>query len=140
MEERIQKGEKKLGIAIVDLNFLKKINDTYGHEKGNLAIKKLCFIICHIFQHSPVFRIGGDEFAIFLSDGDYDNYDALSREFYRQTKQLQKDPSLEPWDKISAAIGVAYFDPGTDSNVEDMFKRADANMYQQKKSMKAARE
>ena len=60
MEERIQKGEKKLGIAIVDLNFLKKINDTYGHEKGNLAIKKLCFIICHIFQHSPVFRIGGD--------------------------------------------------------------------------------
>lgn len=111
MEERIQKGEKKLRIAIVDLNFLKKINDTYG-----------------------------DEFAIFLSDGDYDNYDALSREFYRQTKQLQKDPSLEPWDKISAAIGVAYFDPGTDSNVEDMFKRADANMYQQKKSMKAARE
>ncbi len=140
VEERIQKGEKKLGIAIVDLNFLKKINDTYGHEKGNLAIKKLCFTICHIFQHSPVFRIGGDEFAIFLSGGDYDNYDALSREFYRQTKQLQKDPSLEPWDKISAAIGVAYFDPGTDSNVEDMFKRADANMYQQKKSMKAARE
>ena len=50
--------EIQFGIAMVDLNYLKKINDTYGHEKGNVAIIKLCNLVCTIFCHSPVFRIG----------------------------------------------------------------------------------
>ena len=140
VEDRMGFGDTKVGIAVVDLNFLKKINDTYGHEKGNISIKKLCFVVCHIFQHSPVFRIGGDEFAILLFKDDYDNYDSLYAEFYRQLDEMEKDDSLEPWEKISAAIGVAYYDPSIDKSVEDMFKRADANMYARKKEMKAARE
>ena len=67
----IESGNNKVGVAMVDLNNLKKINDDYGHDKGNLSIKALCRVVCTVFEHSPVFRIGGDEFAIILRGQDY---------------------------------------------------------------------
>ena len=45
---------------------LKLINDTYGHEKGDIYLKTACNAICDVFRHSPVFRMGGDEFAVLL--------------------------------------------------------------------------
>ena len=132
-------GDKKFGIAMVDLNFLKKINDTYGHEQGNIAIKKLCRMVCVIFAHSPVFRIGGDEFVVVLENNDYKNVDDLLAQFNGQLNDMANDAALEPWERISAAIGVAFYDPATDSSVATVFKRADKAMYLRKKEMKAAR-
>ena len=51
---RMQQESIKFGFAVVDVNFLKLINDTYGHDMGNLAICKCCEIICSIFTNSPV--------------------------------------------------------------------------------------
>lgn len=127
------------GIIMIDLNFLKKINDTYGHEQGNYAIKKLCEIICAVFAHSPVFRIGGDEFVVILKDSDYASAYALIAEFKHNLFMMEKDNSLEPWQKISAAIGIAEYDSKLDSNVTDVFKRADQKMYECKKAMKGER-
>ncbi len=135
----MESGEDKFGIAVVDLNFLKRINDTFGHDKGNIAIKKLCYIVCHVFAHSPVFRIGGDEFAVILKGSDYDNVDDLIAEYYAQEEKLAKDETLEYWEKISAAIGYSFFDRMVDNCVESVFKRADAAMYEKKRQMKAAR-
>jgi diguanylate cyclase (GGDEF)-like protein len=59
------------------LNNLKTLNETYGHDKGDLAIKKLSNLICRVFSHSPVFRIGGDEFAVILRGWDYEHYDTI---------------------------------------------------------------
>ena len=59
------------GIAMIDLNNLKVINDNYGHEEGNYAIKKLSELVCNTFVHSPVFRIGGDEFVVILKGSDF---------------------------------------------------------------------
>ncbi|WP_158589564.1 GGDEF domain-containing protein [Butyrivibrio sp. CB08] len=134
------KGFTRFGIGMVDMNFLKRINDTYGHEKGNLAIIKLCTVVCKTFAHSPVFRIGGDEFAIVLENEDYEDAEARVEEFKNILKKLEEDESLEPWDRVSAAIGWSLFDPATDKKVEDVFKRADSNMYENKKAMKAMRE
>ena len=132
-------SDKKFGIAMVDLNFLKKINDTYGHEQGNIAIKKLCRMVCVIFAHSPVFRIGGDEFVVVLENNDYKNADDLLAQFNGQLNDMANDAALEPWERISAAIGVAFYDPATDSSVATVFKRADKAMYLRKKEMKAVR-
>ena len=132
-------SEKKFGIAMVDLNFLKKINDTYGHEQGNIAIKKLCRLVCVIFAHSPVFRIGGDEFVVVLENSDYRNIDDLIAQFNGQLDEMARDEALEPWERISAAIGVAFYDPAADSSAENVFKRADKAMYIRKKEMKAVR-
>ena len=139
IEEEMTEGFTAFGLAMVDLNFLKRTNDTYGHEKGNVAIKKLCMLVCNVFKHSPVFRIGGDEFVVILRNNDYDQVDALVEEFNAHLATYQNDNSLEPWEQISAAIGIARFDQNTDTNVEDVFKRADQAMYDRKVAMKAER-
>lgn len=139
LEWELADGETDFAIAMIDLNFLKRINDTYGHEQGNCAIKKLCYIVCHVFEHSPVFRTGGDEFVVILKNEDFKNRDKLTEEFNSQLELLGGDESLEPWEKISAAIGVAVYDKEYDSSVDNVLKRADEIMYACKKDMKAVR-
>lgn len=136
---KLEDGETKVGIAMVDLNHLKKINDSYGHDKGNIAIQKICRIICTIFEHSPVFRIGGDEFAIILRGRDYENYRKLEERFNAELDQIARNGALQPWEQVSAAIGAAFYDETVDSGVDSLFKRADHVMYERKKAMKAAR-
>ena len=126
----------KVGLAVIDLNNLKKLNDTYGHDKGDLAIKALSKLICEVFSHSPVFRIGGDEFVVILRGQDYDNYEQLSANFNERLAEMEG--SREPWKRISAAMGAAFFEDGDDMN--SLFKRADQMMYKHKKEMKAGRE
>ena len=139
-EETFLSGDEEFGFAMIDLNFLKKINDTYGHDKGNIMIIKLCHTVCTIFDHSPVFRIGGDEFIVVLRGRDYHDIEALLKEFHVTLDEFSKDSSLEPWEKVSAAIGYALYDKGIDSSIEDVFKRPDEAMYECKTRMKAHRE
>lgn len=133
------KGKVEFGIAVVDLNNLKKINDTYGHESGNVAIRNFCKMVCSVFCHSPVFRIGGDEFAIVLENDDYRNIDALIEQLYKEQEALKEDFNLEVWERFSAAVGYALYDPSIDENATDVFRRADEEMYKKKKQMHAGR-
>lgn len=139
IEEDLADGFNEFGLAMVDLNFLKRTNDTYGHEKGNISIRRLCMLVCEIFEHSPVFRIGGDEFIVILKNRDYRNVDSLIADFNKHLEDVQKDDTLQPWEQISAAIGYAKFDKKIDSTVDDVFKRADKAMYERKVAMKAER-
>lgn len=139
IEWALADGKTNFGIAVIDLNYLKRINDTYGHEQGNIAIKRLSRIVCVIFAHSPVFRIGGDEFAVILKNDDLKNVDALVEKFNSALEEISQDDSLEPWERISAAIGIALYDPLRDNNLTNVFKRADKAMYTRKKEMKAVR-
>ena len=96
-------------------------------------------LVCEIFEHSPVFRIGGDEFIVVLKNRDYRNVDNLIEDFNNHLEGLLKDDTLQPWEQISAAIGYAKFDKTVDKTVEDVFKKADKAMYERKTSMKAER-
>ena len=60
----------ELGLAVFDINNLKMINDNLGHELGDEYIKNCCKLICTVFKHSPVFRIGGDEFVAIVFCGE----------------------------------------------------------------------
>lgn len=140
LEIELSNGKKEFGIAMIDLNFLKSINDTYGHEQGNAAIRKLCYVVCHVFKHSPVFRVGGDEFVVVLEKDDFINIEALVKSFNSWIESLSHDESLDPWERVSAAIGYAVYDPSVDGTLENVFRRADKNMYARKKEMKALRE
>ncbi len=139
LEKDLEEGFTEFGLAMIDLNFLKRTNDTYGHEKGNVSICRLSDLICKIFEHSPVFRIGGDEFVVVLKHHDYRKIETLIEDFYKVLAEYEADPSLEPWEKISAAVGYAKYDASIDHSVEDLFKRADEAMYKKKVSMKAQR-
>lgn len=129
--------DTRFGLAMIDLNFLKHINDSYGHEKGDEALKTLTGIICRVFAHSPVFRVGGDEFTVILQGEDLERVELLREQFLAATSR-RLEP--EPWKRVSAAIGIAFFIPGQDSSVDDVLKRADQAMYAMKKDMKAHRD
>ena len=139
LEADLADGFNEFGLAMVDLNFLKKTNDTYGHEKGNISIRRLCMLVCEIFDHSPVFRIGGDEFIVVLKNHDYRCVDELIEAFNERLEKVQSDDTLQPWEQISAAIGYYKFDKTVDRTVDDVFKKADKAMYDRKVTMKAQR-
>ncbi|HAG68887.1 MAG TPA: hypothetical protein DCL38_02825 [Lachnospiraceae bacterium] len=139
-EETFLSGDEGFGFVMIDLNFLKRTNDTYGHDKGNVLLIKLCQTVCAIFAHSPVFRIGGDEFTVVLRGRDYRDIEALLKKFHAKLDEFEKDSSLQPWEKVSAAIGYALYDREIDNSIEDVFKRADEAMYECKNRMKAHRE
>ena len=126
-------------MIVFDLNNLKQINDTMGHETGDRYLRDASHLICRTFVHSPVFRIGGDEFAVILKNDDLKNVNALVEKFNTSLDEMASDETQEPWERISAAIGIAMYDPIRDNNFTNVFKRADKAMYERKKEMKAVR-
>ena len=94
-------------------------------------------MVCTIFSHSPVYRIGGDEFIIILENSDFDNINSLVNQFIDEMHKMSADKKLKPWERVSAAIGIAYYDPSIgNDNIDSIFKKADAEMYTMKKRMK----
>ena len=137
LDKAIQNGKKpKFAIVMIDLNYLKEINDDYGHDSGNSAIINLCGLICRTFAHSPVYRVGGDEFVAVLQGHDYESGSQLVSSFNRAIEEIANNPYLDPSEKASAAIGMACYDPDIDSGVKTVFKRADRAMYRRKHEMK----
>lgn len=138
IQEQIDNNElSEFAIGIFDCNNLKVINDHYGHDKGDIYLKTACQFICKIFDHSPVFRIGGDEFAVILQNNDYNNRDQLVKEF-EDTKQTICDTAENEWEKVSIALGIAEYDPENESSATDTMRRADKFMYENKRIQKAA--
>ncbi len=135
LETERSEGLKDFGFAYIDLNDLNKINTTYGLDRGNAAIKKLCSIVCTVFEHSPVFRLGGDDFVAILYNDDINRISELLANF--NDRLIQVDETIEPWEDIAAAIGVAFYDSVQDGNVESVLNRAEINMRNSKKMMKA---
>jgi diguanylate cyclase (GGDEF)-like protein len=138
LKQGLDEGEKEFGFVMLDLNNLKLINDNYGHEKGDMAIIRLCHIICEIFVHSPVFRVGGDEFVVIVKNEDYKNVETLVNRFKARVHVTSRDRTADPWDRVSAAVGYALYDEKVDSDLQSVFDRADKEMYQCKRQMKAA--
>ncbi|WP_405328796.1 diguanylate cyclase domain-containing protein [Fibrobacter sp.] len=137
LENRIENGEvKSYGIAILDTNNLKEINDTYGHENGNAYLINSCKLICQIFAHSPVFRIGGDEFLVILLDEDLDNHHDLLKQF-KESMDLTKKASF-PWKQISIACGIGIAAYAKATTIADTFNKADSDMYKNKRAIKIA--
>ena len=133
VQTNIDNGMDYLPFALVvcDGNNLKKINDTLGHVAGDEFIKKSAKLLCNTFLHSPVFRIGGDEFVVFLRGDDYSNRDVLLKSFRTQVLENKKSESGPV-----VASGIAEFIPEKDTLVSDIFDRADKAMYKNKIELK----
>ena len=133
VQERIDSGNDSLDFAIVvcDINGLKHVNDTQGHKAGDEYIRSACKLICNTFAHSPVFRIGGDEFAVFIEKDSYNDRHALLERLHTQVME-----NVKKKDGPVIAAGMAYFERGSDRSVNDVFDRADAKMYENKSRLK----
>ncbi len=126
-----KKVQPPFAVVVCDINGLKQVNDIQGHKAGDEFIKDSCSIICNIFSHSPVFRIGGDEFAVLLKGRDYEN----RRELIEQLGDAQEDKRVNGIKPI--AVGLSDFNPDKDMRVQDVFERADSLMYDDKKRCKS---
>jgi len=131
LEEQLAAGTlTEFAIVVCDVNGLKKVNDTLGHKAGDELIRKACRMVCEIFDHSPVYRVGGDEFTVFLTGRDY--------EYRRWLMEELHDRSFEHISTKDVIVsgGMAEFIPGKDTQIGDVFKRADEAMYAEKAILK----
>lgn len=131
LQKRMEAGGDPFGIVVCDINGLKVINDTEGHKAGDNYIRASCMLICRIFQHSPVFRAGGDEFVVILRGQDYENRESLLSTLRRKVEE-----SVRIGEGSVVASGMAEYRPQEDHVVEDVFNRADTLMYEDKARLK----
>ena len=138
--QKTLEGDADLAFAVgmFDCDNLKMINDKYGHEKGDEYLMAACRLICRVFQHSPVFRIGGDEFSVVLQNDDLKNRDELVRKFKESMVEIS-DSAKNEWEQVHIAMGIAVYDAQTDHSVRDVILRADELMYENKRVRKMGR-
>ncbi len=138
INQNIENGFHQFGVVMFDLNGLKEINDTYGHDMGDLYIKNACRLVCTTYKHSPVYRIGGDEFIAIITGQDLLNSEKLLYTFYQRMEEINRNAKMEA-DKISVAAGMAIFQEEKDTSYQSVFKRADEKMYANKVSIKSGK-
>ncbi len=129
LDRQIANGQvPPFAIVVLDINDLKKINDVEGHQSGDQYLRTACKIICDTFKHSPVFRVGGDEFAVIARGSDLAHLEERLWDVSVHNEEALKVGG------VVIACGMARFED--DSNVSAVFERADKRMYKDKKSLK----
>ena len=118
----------EFAIVVFDVNGLKEVNDNLGHQAGDELLLNSSRIICDIFKHSPVFRIGGDEFCVIAQGEDYKEIDNLIKKMDNTNIENTRKKG------IVIACGMAKYNH--DRNVATVFQKADLNMYENKKFLK----
>ena len=139
LDQKILAGNAEFCIIMIDVNYLKKVNDTYGHERGNEYLINACELTCEVFGRENVYRVGGDEFVVILDGDKVSTCEVNVVRLRAMIEKFRADEKLEPWEKVSAAVGVAYYQAGVDTSADEVFKRSDAEMYKNKLAMKATR-
>ena len=129
-EEIVEELQPEFAIVVLDVNNLKWVNDNLGHKAGDKFIIDACQIICESYQHSPVYRIGGDEFVVILRNADYRNRDKLLDDI------RQKSLTNAYAGKVTVSSGMSVYDSSVDKDVSSVFEKADVLMYENKTEIK----
>ena len=133
MNRRIAEDtQEPFSIVMLDVNDLKQTNDNFGHQAGDQLLRNACKFICTTFQHSPVFRVGGDEFAVISQGSDYQRIEALVEQVSAHNLEAIESGG------IVIACGMAKYENGM--QVNHVFERADQRMYENKSMLKERKE
>ena len=125
----------EFAVGVFDCDDLKQINDKYGHDKGDVYLKTASRLMCRVFQHCPVFRIGGDEFSVILQNDSFRDRDELIREF-NDAMEKTNASAENPWEQVRVSFGISVYDSEQDGAAIDVVRRADRNMYENKRNRK----
>jgi diguanylate cyclase (GGDEF)-like protein/PAS domain S-box-containing protein len=124
---------RKMLLVYADIDRLKYINDTFGHYTGDRLINDVAGIIKKTFRTSDIVaRIGGDEFVILvveITDMDHSRYIDKLRKNMKEYNKKTKLPF-----ELSLSIGFALYNPAYPLTIEELMKRADDLMYDEKKT------
>jgi two-component system, cell cycle response regulator len=129
LAQRLGKG---MMLFFVDLDNMKWINDNFGHQEGDEALKIATAILRDSFRDSDIIaRIGGDEFAVLLLQKAEITVEILTTRFQDNLDayNAMKDRKF----RLSISAGLAQYDPRSFSTIEELLEEADKNMYEQKR-------
>jgi diguanylate cyclase (GGDEF)-like protein/PAS domain S-box-containing protein len=128
--------KKRIYMLYADLDNLKKINDTYGHNEGDCALSDFAEILKSCFRGSDVVgRIGGDEFTVIPIGIEGDNKVKITERLQRRIELFNEEGSRAY--KLSVSIGIALYDPGSPCSLDDLILEADRLMYEEKRRKKS---
>jgi len=125
---------KYLSLMMMDVDFFKSINDTYGHKAGDTVLKELVTISRQVLRQNDVIgRVGGEEFAFLLPETDHPTAISVAERLRRSIEAYPFDANNEVPLRISVSIGVASL-TSTIANMEALLGVADDRLYEAKKS------
>ncbi|MBI4563135.1 MAG: GGDEF domain-containing response regulator [Planctomycetes bacterium] len=127
--------KEPLILAFIDLDGLKRINDTYGHSEGDIALIQTAEILRKTFRDSDLIaRLGGDEFTVLAIDADRDNAVVKRlQENFKTYNSLKRHPY-----ELSVSVGITRIEPDADFNLEDVLSQADRRLYEEKRRKKSS--
>lgn len=131
LDEEIEQGIAAFTIFMFDLNGVKEVNDKYGHECGDLMIADAADALKAVFGKEILYRIGGDEFVAILEGIPQPDV----QRYFRDLEEMitSKNKKERPYNsQLSVSKGAAIFGVGEDATYQDVFRRADQAMYQEK--------
>jgi diguanylate cyclase (GGDEF)-like protein/PAS domain S-box-containing protein len=130
--------KKKIALLYLDVDDLKKINDSSGHKMGDRALAEVAFILKKSFREADIVgRLGGDEFSILAMESTKMNVDILTQRLQEKLTNFNSRSSAEAGFSLSISMGVCIREPEDPATVEEMLSRADRLMYEQKRSKKS---
>ncbi|MDD6049671.1 MAG: diguanylate cyclase [Clostridiales bacterium] len=129
LKQRLQHCREKLGLLVIDVDYFKHINDVFGHEVGNLALKKIASTLAsHVRPGDYVIRYGGDEFVVVMLNMAQEQASELEEMFTTINSFLQQpDDGLPP---VSLSVGASFSETGFH---DTLFQQADQAMYDVKR-------
>ena len=131
-----ERRKKAMLLLFMDVDNLKPINDTLGHEEGDRALIAVANILIETFRRSDVVsRLGGDEFAALMIDSDDEGFAPVLKRLNDALTSRNANPSQRY--ELSVSIGTALYDPTYPQLLDDLLRIADTAMYIQKRRKKA---
>ncbi len=128
---------KALALIYLDVDDLKRINDTGGHRLGDRALIEIAFILRKSFRETDVIgRLGGDEFAVLAMEMTAMDANTLLQRVQDRLGQFNARSSAEAGFELAASAGVSLCEPGRPMAIEDMLCQADLLMYERKRARK----
>lgn len=130
-----QRHGGKLSVLVIDIDHFKKVNDTYGHLAGDLALQKVAhYLVSNTRKDDMVARFGGEEFVIFMRDCDPEQAHTLA-EHLRVGVSTLKIQTAEATFQVTISIGVATLTEQTKTRFakfENLLQEADTQLYKAK--------
>lgn len=131
--ERYIKIPKNAAIVVLDLNYLKRVNDKYGHKEGDEVIINAAKIIQKSFRSiGEAFRIGGDEFCVICEEATKESVDAALIKLEKRLTEINKERTI----KIEMAYGYDFYRKSEKESIYSIFSKADYAMYDHKANSK----
>jgi diguanylate cyclase (GGDEF)-like protein len=135
-EQEVKKAfriKRSMLLLFADVDYLKTINDTWGHAQGDLALQEVSAILKASLRETDILaRIGGDEFVVLAVDASQESAEIMTDRLQAalQARNQQKDRTYP----LTLSMGVALYDPKAPNTVSELIAQADALMYAHKQA------